>query len=118
MVRLRRQHKWGPACIALLVELPVSTVNRILVRHGVRGLLEDAPADPGNEEVRATQRRVDVVGPEERHSGQADRALGLNGIPHDLQDSLVAPHVTQVDGQPEEGSAASRTRRGPCLCTR
>jgi transposase InsO family protein len=38
VVRLRRQHKWGPARIAPHVGLPVSTVHRILVRHGVNRL--------------------------------------------------------------------------------
>lgn len=38
MVRLRRQHKWGPARIAPHVGLPISTVHRILVRHGVNRL--------------------------------------------------------------------------------
>jgi transposase-like protein len=33
VVRLRRQHKWGPARIAPHVGLPVSTVHRILCRH-------------------------------------------------------------------------------------
>jgi hypothetical protein len=37
-VRLRRQHKWGPARIAPHVGLPVSTVHRILVRRGVNRL--------------------------------------------------------------------------------
>jgi hypothetical protein len=37
VVRLRRQHKWGPAPIAPQVGLPVSTVQRILLRHGVTG---------------------------------------------------------------------------------
>ncbi len=38
VVKLRRQHKWGPARIAPHVGLPVSTVHRILVRHGVNRL--------------------------------------------------------------------------------
>ncbi len=38
VVRLRRQHKWGPAGIAPHVGLQVSTVYRILARHGVNRL--------------------------------------------------------------------------------
>jgi len=38
VVKLRRQHKWGPARIAPHVGLPVSTVHRILCRHGVNRL--------------------------------------------------------------------------------
>jgi transposase-like protein len=38
VVRLRRQHKRGPAPVAPQVGLPVSTVHRILVRHGVNRL--------------------------------------------------------------------------------
>jgi transposase-like protein len=44
VVRLRRAHKWGPARIAPHVGLPVSTVHRILVRHGLNRLsLMDRP---------------------------------------------------------------------------
>jgi hypothetical protein len=38
VVKLRRQHKWGPSRIAPHVGLPVSTVHRILVRHGMNRL--------------------------------------------------------------------------------
>ncbi len=38
VVKLLRQHKWGPARIAPHVGLPVSTVHRILCRHGVNRL--------------------------------------------------------------------------------
>ena len=38
VVRLPRQHKWERFCIAPHAGLPVSTVLRVLVRHGLHRL--------------------------------------------------------------------------------
>lgn len=51
-------------------------------------LLEDAPADPGHEDVRTAQRTVDVIGPEQSDARQEKRALGLSYAALHLEGSV------------------------------
>jgi superfamily II DNA or RNA helicase len=104
MVTLRKSetHQGAERQVRVPPEQPLELVaDRGFDRlDGMLDLVEEAAADPGYEHVCAAQRRVDVVGPQQRHAGQQNRALGLADVALDLEDPLASPRVAQVDGQP------------------
>jgi len=129
IVALRRGQKLGPARIGLIVELPASTVHRVLVRHGlsrlawmdrptgrlIRRYERDRPGELVHVDVKKLGRIPDGGG-WRVHGRRAARPIkGRQRLGHDYLHSLVDDHsryaYTEIHDDESGATCAAFLRR-------